>query len=65
MKFVILYLVLDALTGQPLELGKQSETIYTTLEDCEKAKVGMGPQKPKDGRVLVFSCASEAQVTVL
>lgn len=65
MKFVILYLILDASTGQPLEVGKHSETVYAELEHCEKARAGIGPQKPIDGRVRVFTCASEKQVTVL
>lgn len=65
MKYVILFLILDTTTGEPLQLGKQSETVYRTPEECEKAKADIGPQKPVDGKVRVFACGSEKQVTVL
>lgn len=63
MKFVLLYLLLDAATGQPLEVGHVNDTVYTTLEDCDHAKSEVGLQKPKDGKILVFSCGTEKQIT--
>lgn len=65
MKYIILYLILDATTGEQLELGEHSKTVYAALEDCDKAKADIGPERSKDGKVKVYSCASEKQVTVL
>ena len=64
MKYVILYLILDATTGQPLEVGRHDNIEYAVLDNCEKAKMRIGPRKPKDGRVRVFSCGGEKQVTI-
>lgn len=66
MKYVILYLILDAVTGQPIEVGLyDTDVVYTDHAECERAKAGLGPQKPVNGRVRVFACGTEKQVTVL
>lgn len=62
--YVLLFLLLDAATGQPLEAGHVDQKVYATLEDCDHAKQELSLQKPKDGKVLVFSCGTEKQVTV-
>lgn len=64
MKYIILYLLLDATTGQPLEVGRANEIEYE-YEDCERAKAAFGPQSPKEGKVRVFVCATEKQITAL
>lgn len=62
--YIILKLILDATTGQPLEVGPIEPVVsYASLDDCERAKSVFGPQKPKDNRVAVYSCATERQVT--
>lgn len=58
MKYILLYLVLNSLTGQPLEVGKVNTLTYNSLEECEKARAQFGPQKAKDGKVRVFACAT-------
>ncbi|HEU4600515.1 MAG TPA: hypothetical protein VFS24_01035 [Steroidobacteraceae bacterium] len=65
MSYLIVFLLLDATTGQPLEFGKYSETSYADYQACEKAKANLGPQKAKDGKVRIFACATEKQVTRL
>lgn len=64
--YVILKLILNAATGMPLEVGPVEPVVtYATYEECEHAKSAIGPQKVKDGKVVVYSCATPKQVTVL
>lgn len=63
--YIILKLILNATTGQPLEVGPVEPVVmYASLEDCERAKSVFGPQTPRNNRVPVYSCATEKLVTV-
>ena len=65
MKYIILALVLDAVSGEPKELSRYDTTDYATYEECDQAKSEIGPQSVKDGKVRVFTCATEKQITRL
>lgn len=71
MKYIILQLILNAVTGEPVAPPTQyappnavAES-YDSYEACDEAKSNIGPQSAKDGRVLVFACATEKQITQL
>jgi hypothetical protein len=38
---------------------------FESLDDCEKRKMAFGPQVPKDGKITVYACATEKEVTAL
>lgn len=65
MTYVIVYLILDALSGQPLKFGLESEVTYPDYVACDRAKSQIGLQVPKDGKVKVLACATEKQITTL
>lgn len=66
--YIILYLVLNSTTGEPLSVHAVSDdgktvTQFESLDDCEKRKMAFGPQIPKDGKVAVYVCATEKEIT--
>lgn len=57
MKFLLLALILNASTGDYKD-GPKVIGAYDTVEACTSAKAAKGVQHPKDGRIVVFTCAA-------
>jgi len=67
MTYIILQLILNSVTGEPISVSayQPDAAPYTSYEDCERAKADIGPQTPVDGLVKVFTCATEKKITQL
>ncbi len=64
--YIILQLILNATTGQPLDISRYPHEPFPTYPACGAYVTSMAPEVPDtDGHVKVYTCATEKEVTTL
>lgn len=55
--FILMLYLLNPATGDILDSWPvEGKPIYTTIEQCLKARTEMPPQKNEDGKVYIYGC---------
>lgn len=62
--YIVFRLMLNAATGEPLELTRMTEA-YATFDECAMSLADRGVQHPVDGRVAVYTCGKLKEITTL
>lgn len=60
MKYTLIMLILNASTGEPLEVKEVA--VYPSAETCLEAQTAAKPQTVTDGKATVFVCARPAGI---
>lgn len=64
--FRVLFLVVNMLTGQPVDGGRYDDKTFSTYEECYTEDLSKIPiQHPKDGKIFLYACGLEKEVTIL
>lgn len=63
--YVIFKLVLSAVTGESFGVERYLDVSFSTYEDCGHYITGLPAEHAVDGRVIVYDCAVEKEVTTL